>query len=44
MYGVDYFMMMFGLHRVTLYKQPCETCIVGKGFVECDKESYEWIK
>ena len=41
--GMDYFMAIFGFHRLKSYFKPCEVCIVGKGFIECDKESYEWV-
>lgn len=42
--GVDEFMAIFGFYRLREVYKPCYTCIIAKGFSECDTDSYEWIK
>lgn len=41
--AMDIFMAIFGLHRLQTYLQPCRECVVAKGFVECDADSYGWV-
>lgn len=41
--AIDIFMTIFNLYRVREILTPCKVCVVAKGFVECDTESYGWI-